>query len=323
MDRARLSRIARALLLLAGVGVLVFLVHDVGAAAIGRTLLGAAPWMPLVIAFDLGFFACEALAHRRVLGPARGAIPWSRFVRSSFLYYCVLAIAPLGRAGAEIARAASFAPYVGGGRAAAAAANVQASVLLANLAISIPCGIAVGLGLGWQHPLAWLLALNGIGTGVLGAITLALVRRSRLGRWLGARFPKLASAGAELDEAVAAPPHDLLVASAWCTAARTVQIGMYAAILAAIGAIPSITGTLIALGVHLVGAGFGDLVPNQVGILEGAYRVFADAVGLAHDPARAVSIALVARAAQILIAGAGLALLATRSGEPIAENASA
>lgn len=49
-------------------------------------------------------------------------------------------------------------------------------------------------------------------------------------------------------------------------------------------------------------ARLGDLVPNQVGVLEGAYRVFADALSLGDDPARAVSIALFARVSQIGIA---------------------
>ncbi|AKF09548.1 lysylphosphatidylglycerol synthase domain-containing protein [Sandaracinus amylolyticus] len=304
------KRALRALFLIAGIAMLVVLIRGAGPERVLETVIGAAAWMPLVIAFDLGFFACEAMAHRAVLGPRRTEIPWSRFVRSSFLYYCVLAIAPLGRAGAEVARAASFAPWVGGGRAAAAAANVQGGVLIANLVISVPCWIAVSSTVGVDHPLAWLLALNGIGTGIAGAFTLLIVRRSRVGTWLGTRFPRLAKMGAELDDAVVAPRRDLIVATAWCCAARIVQIGMYASLLAAIGASVTLGGTLVALGVHLVGAGFGDFVPNQIGILEGAYRIFADAVGLAHDPARAISIALLARVAQFVIAGSGMLALA-------------
>lgn len=316
-------RALRALLLIAGVSMLAFLIHSAGAERVLATVIGAAAWMPLVIVFDLGFFACEALAHRAVLGPRRAEIPWTRFVRSSFLYYCVLAIAPLGRAGAEVARAASVAPYVGGGRAAAAAANVQGGVLIANLAISLPCWIAVASSVGPQHPLAWLLALNGIGTGIAGVVTLLVVRRSRVGGWLGARFPPLAKLGAELDDAVVAPRRDLVIATAWCVAARVVQIGMYASLLAAIGASVTLGGTLVALGVHLVGAGFGDFVPNQIGILEGAYRIFADAVGLAHDPARAISIALLARVAQFVIAGSGMLALAVWRRDAALEGSSA
>jgi hypothetical protein len=314
----RLLRAGRLALLIAGVVTLAVLVHASGAERVLQTLIGAAAFMPLVIVCDLGFFACEALAHRAVLGPGRDAIPLSRFARSSFLYYCVLAIAPLGRAGAEVARATSFAPWVGAGRATAAGANVQGGVLLANLAISLPCWVAVAATVGPGHPLAWLLLVNGAATGIAGAVMLLVVRRSRVGAWLGRRVPRLAKMGAELDDACLAPRRDVAIATAWCCAARAVQIGMYAALLAAIGASVTFGGTLVALGVHLVGAGFGDLVPNQMGILEGAYRVFADAVGLAHDPARAISIALLARVSQFLVAGAGmLVLLIWRDRSPV------
>jgi uncharacterized membrane protein YbhN (UPF0104 family) len=55
-----------------------------------------------------------------------------------------------------------------------------------------------------------------------------------------------------------------------------------------------------------VGAGLGDFVPNAVGITEGAYRLFAGALGLGDDPARAISIALVARLCQFSLAGVAL-----------------
>lgn len=298
------------LLLVAGIVMLAVLIRGVGAARVLEVVVGASFMMPLIIVCDLSFFACEAMAHRAVLGPERGSIPMARFIRSSLLYYSVLAIAPLGRAGAEIARATSFAPWVGGARATAAAANVQGSVLIANMVISIPAWVAVVSTVGAHHSLAWLLLINGVGTGVFGAITLIMVRRSRIGERLGRRFPRLATIGAELDVACIAPRRDLVIATAWCCAARAVQVVMYAALLAAIGAIVTLSGTLVALGVHLVGAGFGDFVPNQIGILEGAYRIFADAVGLAHDPARAISIAILARIAQFIIAGVGMILLA-------------
>ena len=183
-------------------------------------------------------------------------------------------------------------------------------MLLANTFITLPCWIAVALSVGPDHPLAWLLVLNGVVTLVGGSVFLAVTRRSKVGAWLGKRIPRLAKLGSELDEAVVAERGDLARAALWCCVARVVQVGMYAALLASVGAVVSVGGTLIALGVHLVGAGFGDLVPNQVGILEGAYRIFADAVGLGDDPARAISIALNARIAQIVIAAAGLLVFA-------------
>lgn len=301
--------------LLLGLALIAWLVHGVGARTVAAILLEAGAWMPLIILCDSGFFACEAMAHRAVLTTQR-SIPWRVFARASFLYYCVLAIAPLGRAGAEVARAAAFSPWVGAGRAAAAAANVQGGVLLANAVISIPCWVAVSATVGSAHPLAWLLLGNGAMTLAGGTLTLLVLRRSRIGRWLGERVPALAGFGADVDEAVVASNEALIRAGLWCVAARSVQIGMYASLLAAIQAHVSLRGTLVALGIHLVGAGLGDFVPNQVGVLEGAYRVFADALGLAADPARAIAIALLARIAQISIATIGLPLYLGLRGAP-------
>lgn len=296
----------RALAMIAGLVALVIVVRSVGLDRIVSTLIGAAVWMPGVVAADLTFFCCETMAYRAVLGPGAAQIPPRRFVSASLLYYCVMVLAPLGRVGAEVARAATFTPYVGGGRATAAASHMQAGVLLANFFITVPCWIAVSMAVGVTHPLAWLLLINGVGTGALGLVTMLLLRRSKAGAWLGQRFPRLKKLGADLDEATAVPHHDLWRTVGWCSLARLAQLAQYAVLLGAIGASISLSGSLVAMGVHLVGAGFGDVVPNQVGVLEGAYHVFADAIGLSGDPARAVSIALLARISQILIASSGL-----------------
>jgi hypothetical protein len=297
----------RALAMLAGLVALVLVVRSVGLDRIVSTLLGAAVWMPGVVLADLTFFFCETMAYRVVLGPGAAQIPRRRFVSASLLYYCVMVLAPLGRVGAEVARAATFTPYVGAGRATAAASHMQAGVLLANFFITVPAWIAVAQTVGAGHALAWLLLINGVGTGVLGLTTMLLLRRSKAGAWLGRRFPRLRKLGADLDEAVAVPHRELWRTVGWCSLARLAQLAQYAVLLGAIGGAISLNGSLVAMGVHLVGAGFGDVVPNQVGVLEGAYHIFADAVGLGHDPARAVSIALLARISQILIASLGLA----------------
>lgn len=292
-----------------GLAVLAYVVHSVGVGAVLDALLDAAPWMPLIMLADLGFFVSETLAYRAVLGPRARSIPPARFLRASLLYYCVMVLAPLGRLGAEVARGAAFTPWVGAGRATAAAGNMQSGVLVANFAISVPAWIAVARAVGPLHPLAGLLAINAIGTGVLGLVIWLVAQKSTLGAWLGAKIPRLAKLGADLDGAARSTPEETRRSVMWCTVARVLQLGQYAALLAAIGASVTLGGSLVAFGVHLVGAGFGDVVPNQVGVLEGAYRIFADAVGLAHDPARAVSIALLARISQMAIAGVYLIIL--------------
>jgi hypothetical protein len=70
----------------------------------------------------------------------------------------------------------------------------------------------------------------------------------------------------------------------------------------AIGGSPTLRGALTAHGIHLVGATLGDLLPNQLGVVDGAYRAFAPMLGLGHAPERALSIAFVAHTAQLTLA---------------------
>ncbi|MFO0684546.1 MAG: lysylphosphatidylglycerol synthase domain-containing protein [Sandaracinus sp.] len=312
--RRWLSLLALAL----GVAGVAYLVHETGPERVWQTIVLGAWTLPLVMLGDAGYFACEALAHRSVLGSGAAAIPGRVFVRSTALVYVVGALLPLGRAGAEVARAATFAPYVGAGRSTAAGTNVQVAAFVGNTFISSVCLVACLVALG-AHWLTGLLAVNGSVTFVLAVVAWALLRHDRLGSAIAKRWPGLAARFEGLGEGLRASRGELLRAIGFACLARVVQVGMYAALLVAVGITPSLLGALLALAVHLVGAGFGDLVPNQVGVLEGAYRVFADALSLGDDPARAVSIALFARVSQIGIASISMIGLGlTRGSKPAA-----
>jgi len=308
------SRVSRAhwrwVFLAVGIALLAYVIRTVGPARILATLIGASVFMPLIIAGDLAFFICETFAYRAVLGPKVDSIPSGFFARTALLYYCVMVLAPLGRMGAEIARAAALSSHVGAGPVTAAATNMQGGVLLANCFVSVPALVAVIHVVGIDHPLSWLLTINAVGTGVLGLVTLLIVRKSRIGGWLGRRIPRLAALGADLDASAVVDRSRLVRSVAFCFAARLAQIAQYAALLAAVGATVTLGGSLVAFGVHLAGAAFGDLVPNQIGIMEGAYQIFADAIGMADDPARAVSIALLSRVSQIVIASTSMFVMA-------------
>jgi hypothetical protein len=308
------SRIARALLLIAGIAGVAYLVVETGPARVWSTLIGGAWTLPIVMVFDGGYFVCEALAHRAVLGDGAHAIPTRVFVRATMLVYVVASLLPLGRAGGEVARATTFASYVGAGRATAAGTNVQIAAFVGNTFISTLCFVACASVLGPTHALTLLLALNGVGTLILAVLTWTIVRRSRLGAAIASRWPKLAERFAGLGDGLRATPTEIARAIGFACGARVVQIGMYTGLLLAVGLRPSLLATLLALGVHLVGAGLGDVVPNQVGVLEGAYRVFAEALSLGDDPARAVSIALFARVSQIGVAAMCMIALAASGG---------
>jgi hypothetical protein len=91
-------------------------------------------------------------------------------------------------------------------------------------------------------------------------------------------------------------------AIAFSVIGRLVQSLQYGVVLHAVGGIATPTAVWATQGTHLVGAALGDLVPGQVGVTEAAYGVFATTLGLGGQPARALSIALMARIAQVALA---------------------
>jgi hypothetical protein len=158
---------------------------------------------------------------------------------------------------------------------------------------------------GPRSPLALILACNALLMAALATTVLAVLRGGRAGRWLERtrrRFPGGTHPAAPLE------PHVRRRlpwrAAAVCTTSRGVQVVQYGVILAAVGGVTSVRGAFVAHGIHLVGATAGDLLPNQLGAVDGAFRAFARSVGLGDAPARALSIAFVAHATQLLCAGA-------------------
>ena len=304
--RTWLIRTARLLLLLAGIAAVVLLVREAGLDATLHTLREAAVFLPFVVLLEAAWFSMDAVALRLFLGSHADRVPRGAWFRSAMMAYGVMVLLPAGRAGGEVVRASILAPHVGGARAAAIATRLQGATLFANTLISVPCWIAVVLALDVGQPLAWLIVGNAVVTAALGGLIVFASRFSRLGGFLGRRIRALAAHGASFDEALRDETHwtrPILATSV----GRMLQTVQYGIILLAVGGALTPISALIAQGIHLVGAGFGDLVPNQVGITEGAYRLFAPALGLEHQPARAIGIALVARICQFFLAGVCLA----------------
>ena len=295
-------RVGKVALFALGVGAVVLLIDDAGAEHVKNALLGAAPWIPLIVALDMTWFLCETLSHRAFLGDKAAQVPWTAFFRSAAMAYGVMTLLPAGRAGAEVARATAIARYVGTPSALAAAARVQSISLVANTLITVPCWLAVAYTASAGDALAWFLLLNGAATAALGTVLWLVSSRSRVGAWIGRKFPRIADHGAAVDEALRAKAPSAVRPLGFAFMGRLAQTLQYTVVLVAVGAQWTPLGGLVAQGIHLVGAGLGDFVPNQVGITEGAYRLFASALGLGGDPGRAISIALVIRLCQFGLA---------------------
>ncbi len=297
-----LKRYGRWLLLIFGVLTVGALVHHVGPANVWRILVLAAPWLPLILALEASLVGVESLGLLAFFGRDARRIPIPVFARTMMVYYVTMIVLPVGRAGAEVTRAAILAPYVGAQRATAAAVQNQSMVWVANAMISIVCLAAIVPITGFRG-LALLTVGNAAATAVMGIGMYLFIRRVRIGGWLARRFQKMSKWGPELDEAARQGPRTPLLPLLFCFGGRMLQVVQYGFLLLAVGGTLSVSSALIAESIHLVGAGLGDVVPNQVGVTESAYQVFAGALGLAETPEKALGIALLARVANFSIAG--------------------
>jgi hypothetical protein len=297
----------RWLLFAAGLTAVGFLIRDVGPERVAA-VLWRARWLVAPIAIlEVAWVSMDVLALRILFGADRASrVPLSAWLRSGMVAYGWMILLPAGRAGGEIARAAELAPHVGGTRAAAGAAHLQSVTMMANSLISVPCYLAAAARVGPFEPLSLLIAGNGLVTAFIGGIVMFGARNSRIGAWLGARFNWLARHGDSLDDALRQHHGFPLVPVLLTTGGRVLQTVQYGLVLVAVGATLTLPNALVAEGIHLVAAGVGDMVPNQAGVSEGTYRLFAGALGLGEEPARALSIALVIRAVQFSLGAVAL-----------------
>lgn len=293
---------ARLALLAAGVFAVAWLIHSVGPALVWQVLVAAGPWLPLLFALEFSWVLIEGVGLLLLLGSWRREIPFRSWCVATLVHFTTMMVLPVGRAGAEALRATLFSRHVGGGRAAAASSLMQALVLIGNTVVSLGCALVVQLR-GGPTELVVLLVGNAVATAFLGGGLYVLLRRAKVGGFLGRRFAKMAHFGPELDEHVRENKKRHLPAFVFVLCGRLVQTLEYGFIFAAVAGSFDAVGMFVAQGIHLVGAGLGDMVPNQVGVTEGAFRYFASALGFAEHPERAVSLALLARISTLAMAG--------------------
>ncbi len=312
--RRALWKLGRAALFLGGLALVVFLVKQAGVRRVAEVLAGAGPWFLPVLALDAAFMICESLAIRDLLGASARKVPAAVWVRSAALAYALMILLPAGKAAGEVARATALARHVDKGKVAFAAARLSGASLLAIAAMS---AVAAPIAACFGEPgtkLSALSALNALVTAGLGGTLVALSRNPSLRRRLLARFPSLDDGLHKEREGEPAPLP--VTATLLCFSARCVQVVQYGLVLAAVGGAVTVPRAILASGAHLVSATIGDLVPAQMGVNEGAYTAFAGSLGLAHAPERAISIALIVRIAQLVLASICLTvatLLAPRS----------
>ncbi|MDP9035802.1 MAG: flippase-like domain-containing protein [Myxococcota bacterium] len=300
--------LGRTLLVVLGIGVIAFLVREAGPKRVATVLWSAGPWLPVILLLELVQLGSDFFALRSILGSHWREVPAATWLRASALAYGMMIVLPAGRAAGEVTRATLFSKHVGAARAASASMQLQAAYVFANGFISaVDCVViaawAASTGAGSTLPL--LLAANALLMCGSAAGLLAILWNGRLGIWLDRQRRRLSHLPS------VPPPGDRpgnhpvpYGAAAICCASRGAQVLQYGVILGAVGGIVTVRGAVVAHGIHLVGSTMGDLIPNQLGVVDGAYRTFAAAVGFGDSPARALSIAFLARIGQLVIATA-------------------
>jgi hypothetical protein len=176
---------------------------------------------------------------------------------------------------------------------------LQAAALIADGLISGAVGLGIFLMVGNQEKLALMLGGNFLLAGFLGVMLFLLLHHRGFAHWVKKKFPRLAK---NASEEVTTPRYYGIIPSAWSFFGRWLQVAQYGVAVLAVGGALSARGAFVGHGIHMVGATVGAAVPNQVGVVDGAYVAFADVLGFPGAPAKALSVALVLRASQLLFA---------------------
>ncbi len=297
--RGRLLRLAA---FAAGVALVAWLVRDAGPRRVLSAMDHALAWFPILVLLEIVIVAADFWASRALAGKSGAHANAAVWLRATALAYASSILLPAGRAAGEATRAALLSPAVGLGHASGTCTRLQAAALFANAIASTAIALTLALVAPPERILAWALVANAVACALGGLVLVLLLRNARFQAWLWRRFPRLLRARAPEAFSPERPPFGFAVVLALF--AQTVQTVQYGVVARAVGGALALRVAMTAQGIHLVGALVGDAVPNQMGATEGAYRVFAHALGM--EVPQALSIALVARAAQLVLACAGL-----------------
>lgn len=310
MDRVRGRKIARLVALVIGLALAVHFLRSAGISATLEVMRDAGPWVPVLVLLQAAIVVLEAIGLRSLLvGTARvrdDPMPsWRAWVRGTLVGFTWSVVLPAGRAAGEAIRATVLAEEIGAARAAGAAARQQACSLVGTATACLVCAVVAFFGVG-SRTLGLLLLANALVVAFLASAVFLVVTRvgssGRLHRWLSK---------------IVDSPHDSIApsraatvrAALYCTAGRLVQALQCAVAITAIGLHSTVVAAFVTQGVQVLGASAGDLVPGQIGVVEGMYTAFARALGVADAPARALSLSLLLRAANL-----GLAAIAAVGG---------
>jgi hypothetical protein len=314
------GRISRIVLAFVGLGLITLIIHRTGTVTLWAALTRASIYFPVVIALELAVVLCELRSLRILYGKAGERVPRGRLFRAGLVGYAVAGLMPIGRAVGEAAKARLLSPYVGGPVATATAIRFEGVLLTANASVSVLSGIAALL-LEGSRVLTGVIAINAAVTATLGLTLLYGGRNSRIGAWMGRRFPTTGAFGSQVDARMRERWPGSSAAIGWAIGGRAIQATQLGVLLVVLGGGTTVMRCLAAEGVNLVAGAAGDFIPSQVGAIEASFAGFAPVLSLSLGDAVAIPL-LVHLAQMFWIAIGSLLPLIWRVEESNAQNTS-
>ena len=298
---SRLKWAGRILLFSVGVFALVGMINQIGAESIRDAMVRTAVWLPLIFALDLSWVLLEGGALLTLYGEERRKIPVGAWLRISLVHFATFMLFPMGRASAEVARAALVKKYIDRDLAIVGAALMQSLTMMGNGLASLVAATFL-IALSRSHTLMLALLANAALLVGLGIASYLVLRHGKVGGFLAKRFARLARAGPGFDRQFSLTKNKHAWGLLFCLLGRCLQTTQYGVILLAVTGESSIHRAWIAEGLQMAARSVGDFIPNQMGVTEGAFVYFRAALDLANASALAMTVALVARISNFSVA---------------------
>ncbi len=306
-------RVVRPLGVILGLALAYYFLRSAGIERTLSIVRSAGVWLPVLVLLQIVIVLVDVLALRTLIEDTKPAssderIATGTWFRASAVAYICNVLLPAGRAAGEALRATALAKTVGASRAAGAGARLQACSLLGSATTCFVSAIVIAASFGSGsdaagragRSLAGLLALNGTICLVGGGAVFVLVRSTRLRAWLR----KVAARVIKEPAGEGPSTRASIKAYLYCVLGRTTQTLQYGVGLLAVGGHFTLTSASTSQGVQLLGSTVGDLMPGQLGAMEGSYSVFSTVLGVSD--AQSLSLVWIMRGATIGLALTGM-----------------
>ncbi len=313
--RERAGSVLRALFALAGVAAVALLIRQIGARELLTLLLRALPWLPLLLLLEGGRILSEAYGTRAICGDDRAKIDIPTWIRMHLVANSALSVLPAGRAICEGIKIAAMSPVYGAPRAAGFVVGQHSMTLLALALISIPCAFAAYLASGLGLLTIAVLVHGGLCAVFAVALRVA-AHRAVVPRFAAKWFVHSEDALTVFRATARSLPWISPATLLGKVVNRVLQAVQFTVILHAIGAGGTIERGFLADGVNLVGSALGELLPAQIGAMDGTFALAAKALVITIP--MAMAIANLARVVMLgwSAVGALVPMIASREGRP-------